>query len=435
MEGARGPRSGELFARATRVIPGGVNSPVRAFKAVGGTPVFVAAGKGAWIEDVDGNRYVDWVQSWGALLLGHAHPRVLAAARAAAERGTTFGAPTESEVLLAEKISSFLPGVEMLRLVSSGTEAVMSAVRLARGFTGRQKVVKFAGCYHGHADGFLVAAGSGAAAGGVPDSAGVPPPVAAETVVLPYNDTQSVKELFSAMGGEVACVVVEPVAANMGLIPPEPGFLETLREKTEEYGALLIFDEVITGFRVGRPGAQGLLGIHPDLTCLGKVIGGGFPLAAFGGRRDVMSLLAPEGPVYQAGTLSGNPVAVAAGLAVLEVVEEDPGLYSRLEGLASALARGLEEAFLAAGIPARVQRYSTLLSVFFTASPVRNFEDARAADRRLYSRFFHAMLARGIYLPPSPLEAVFPSAAHGEEELELTLEAARAAAWELKASS
>ncbi len=424
--GAGVGRSEELFERARRVIPGGVNSPVRAFGGVGGTPRFVAEGRGAYLTDVDGRTYLDLVQSWGALLFGHACPEILEAAEAAARRGTSFGAPTELEVELAERIVEAVPSVEEVRLVSSGTEAVMSAVRLARGATGRDLIVKFEGCYHGHADPLLAkGAGSGLATLGIPGSPGATEGAARDTVTLPYNDLEAVRALFAERGSEVAVVVVEPVAANMGVVPPEPGFLQGLRELTREHGALLLFDEVITGFRIAYGGAQAVYGTEPDLTTLGKVMGGGFPCAAFGGRREVMEHLAPVGPVYQAGTLSGNPVAVAAGIAALDLARErDP--YPGLERTARELAEGLEEAFGRGGIEATVNRERTLLSVFFSPGPVRSYAEARAADHERYARFFHHMLEAGVYLPPSGYEMWTLSTAHGEAEIARVLEAAAA---------
>lgn len=420
-------RSDELFEEAVRVIPGGVNSPVRAFRAVGGTPRFVVSGKGAWIEDVDGRRYVDHVLSWGALLFGHARAEVIDSAIEAARLGTSFGAPTEGEIRLAERIVAMVPSIEEVRLVSSGTEACMSAVRLARGATGRPLVVKFEGCYHGHSDGLLAEAGSGVATFGLPGTRGVTPGAAADTLVVPYNELAAVEAAFARRGEEIAAVIVEPVAANMGVVPPDPGFLEGLRRLTVESGAVLIFDEVITGFRVGRGGAQEAFGISPDLTCLGKVMGGGFPCAAFGGRRDLMDLLAPEGPVYQAGTLSGNPVAVAAGLATLELIDRsDP--YPGILSTAEKLADGLGDVFEAAGIPVQVPRSGSLFSVFFTDAPVRDHGGAKAADHGRYARFFHRMLEAGVYLPPSGYEAWFVSAAHGQEEVSRALRAAERAA-------
>ncbi len=421
-------RSDELYERAVRVIPGGVDSPVRAFGGVGGTPRFVVRGEGAYLVDADGKRYVDFVQSWGALLFGHARREIVEAAVAAAERGTTFGTPTELEVELAERITRAIPSVEMLRLVSSGTEAAMSAVRLARGFTGRDLVLKFEGCYHGHSDSLLAkGAGSGVATFGIPGSPGVTEGAAHDTMTAPYNDLEAVKEAFASRGGGIACVIVEPVAANMGVVPPEPGFLEGLRELCTANGALLVFDEVITGFRVAFGGAQGLYGITPDLTVMGKVMGGGFPCAGFGGRRDVMERLAPVGPVYQAGTLSGNPVAVAAGIAALDLAERlDP--YRELASTAERLRAGLGKAFADAGFPHTLNRAESLFSVFFTDGPVRNYAEARAADHDRYARFFHAMLDAGVYLPPSGYEMWVLGTAHGDEEIARTLTAADEAA-------
>ena len=417
-------RSEELFARACTVIPGGVDSPVRAFGAVGGTPPFVVRGEGAYVVDADGHRYLDYVQSWGALLFGHARAEIVRAAAEAAARGTSFGAPTEGEVRLAEGIVRAVPSVDMVRLVSSGTEAAMSALRLARGFTGRERILKFEGCYHGHADALLAAAGSGVATLGLPGSAGVTAGAVEDTIVLPYNDFEGLDEAFDHVGEQIACVIVEPMAANMGVVAPAEGFLERLRTACDEHGALLVFDEVITGFRVAWGGAQSLYGIVPDLTVLGKVMGGGFPCAAFGGRRDVMERLAPLGPVYQAGTLSGNPVAVAAGIASLDLArEEDP--YTELERRGAILADGLRACFADAGVAATVNRATTLLSVFFTEGAVTDYAGARAADHERYARFFHGMLRRGVALAPSGYEAWFPSAAHGDAEVDRTLEVAR----------
>jgi len=407
-----------LFDRARARIPGGVNSPVRAFGAVGGEPFFVARGEGAYLVDTGGHRYVDYVQSWGATILGHAHPKVVEAVQRAAADGTSYGAPTAREVELAEIICDRVPSVEKVRLVSSGTEAAMTATRLARGATGRSKIVKFAGCYHGHLDALLVAAGSGIATFGLPGSAGVTEGTVADTLVAPYNDDAAVDELFAQLGGEVAAVLVEPVAANMGLVPATEGFLARLRRRCDEHRALLVFDEVITGFRVGPAGAQGVYGVMPDLSLFGKVVGGGLPAAAVGGSADLMDELAPSGPVYQAGTLSGNPLATAAGLAVLTLLDDEA--YQRLETIALRLADGLTHAFERAGVVAQVPRARTLVGVFFADEAVRDFEGAQAADHKAYASFFHGLLERGVYIAPSGYEAMFPSLAHGDAELERT---------------
>ena len=417
-------RSEELFVRAGAVIPGGVNSPVRAFGSVGGTPRFVARGEGAHVIDVDGNRYVDLVGSWGALLFGHAHPEIVGAACAAAAKGTTFGAPTEGEVELAERIVDAVPGIELVRLVSSGTEATMSAVRLARAATGRDRILKFDGCYHGHADAFLAeGGGSGLATFGIPRSPGVTQGAAKDTLTAPYNDLDAVDRVFDDRGGEVAAVIVEPVAANMGVIPPDDGFLGGLRARCIASGSVLIFDEVITGFRIGYGGAQTRWNVTPDLTTLGKVMGGGFPCAAFGGRRDLMERLAPTGPVYQAGTLSGNPVAIAAGIATLDLARRfDP--YPGLERTAETLASGLGAAFASRPFPVSIGRAGSLLSQFFAEGPVRNFADAKAADHERYARFFHHMLDHGVALPPSGYELWTLGTEHGPDEVGAVLEAA-----------
>jgi glutamate-1-semialdehyde 2,1-aminomutase len=414
---------GGLWERARAVMPGGVSSPVRAFRAVGGTPRFIVSGSGARVTDAEGRSYLDLLGSWGPLILGHAHPAVAEAVASAAARGTSFGAPTPGEVELAELIVSALPSVEMLRLVSSGTEATMSALRLARAATGRDRLLKFAGCYHGHVDSLLVAAGSGAVTLGLPDSPGVPEGTRAGTLVAPYNATGSVQEAFDRFGPELAAVIVEPIAANMGVAPPAPGFLEALRAGCDAAGALLVFDEVVTGFRVGWSGAQGMFGVHPDLTILGKVIGGGLPIGAYGGRRELMELVAPSGPVYQAGTLSGNPLSVAAGLATLRQLRT-PGAYERLDHLGMSVAEGLDAAAKEAGVPLRVQRVGSMLTAFFTEGKVRNLEEAKEADQARYGRFFHEMLAAGVYLPPSQFEAAFCSLALGEEEVEQVVKAA-----------
>ncbi|MBM6406143.1 glutamate-1-semialdehyde 2,1-aminomutase, partial [Phycicoccus sp. CSK15P-2] len=417
------PASAALLERARAVTPGGVNSPVRAFRSVGGTPRFMVRGAGAHLTDADGRDYVDLVGSWGPMILGHAHPAVLDAVHDAASRGTSFGTPSENEVALAEEIVARVAPVEQVRLVSSGTEATMSAIRLARGFTGRPLVVKFAGHYHGHVDSLLVAAGSGVATLALPDSAGVPAEMAAETVVLPYNDVAALEAVFAERGDQVACVVTEAAAGNMGAVPPAPGFTEALRRVTAAHGALLVSDEVMTGFRCSRAGWWGHEGLDvaPDLMTFGKVMGGGFPAAAFGGRADVMALLAPDGPVYQAGTLSGNPVATAAGLATLRHC--DDAVYTRLGEVAGALGTAASEALTAAGVPHRVQHVSSMFSVFFRDGEVRDYDDARDQDTAAFARFFHAMLDAGVYLPPSAFECWFVSAAHDDAAVERVLAA------------
>ena len=419
------PSDEELFERARRVIPGGVDSPVRAYGAVGGIPRFIERGEGAWVWDAEGTRYLDLVQSWGALLFGHARPEIVAAATAAAERGTSFGAPTELEIQLAERIVAAVPSVDLVRLVSSGTEATMSAVRLARGATGRPLVVAFEGCYHGHSDALLAAgAGSGLATFGIPGSPGVTDGAARDTLKVAYNDLGSVGAIFAERGEEVACVIVEPVAANMGVVPPAPGFLDGLRDLCSRFGALLIFDEVITGFRLAYGGAQSVLGVRPDLTTLGKVMGGGFPCAAFGGREDLMRHLAPDGPVYQAGTLSGNPVAVAAGIATLDLARElDP--YPGLEATAIALTEGLAGAFAVAELPATIERVGSMFSVTFTTGPVRDLDDVRAGDHGRFASLFHHLLGEGVLLPPSGYELWTLGTAHGAAEVDRVVTAAR----------
>jgi len=409
----------DLFDRALARIPGGVNSPVRAFGAVGGEPFFVARGDGAYLVDTSGNRYLDYVQSWGASILGHAHPALVEAVQRAAAEGTSFGAPTAREVELAEAVADRVDSVEKVRLVSSGTEAAMTAVRLARGATGRSKIVKFAGCYHGHLDALLVAAGSGVATLGLPGSAGVTQGTVSDTVVVGFNDRVGVEAAFEAHGDDLAAVLVEPVAANMGLVPPGPGFLELLREQCTRAGAVLVFDEVITGFRVGVGGAQAAYGIRPDLSIFGKVLGGGLPLAAVGGPSELLDELAPLGPVYQAGTLSGNPLATAAGLAVL--AELDDASYDTLGRTAARLEDGLRKAFADAGVDAQVTRAFTLVGVFFADEPVMDYAAARRADHTLYARMFHALLERGVYFPPSGYEALFPSLAHSDDDIDRTL--------------
>jgi glutamate-1-semialdehyde 2,1-aminomutase len=419
-------RSRRLFRRARRVIPGGVNSPVRAFGPVGGVPPFLVKGRGARVQDVDGNTYIDYVGSWGPLILGHAEPSVLRAVRAAAARGTSFGAPTEAEVEIAELVCRALPSVEQVRFVSSGTEAAMSAIRLARGATGRDKILKFSGCYHGHADSLLVGAGSGVATLGIPGSPGVPESFARLTIQVPFNDLDAVETAFARHGRELACVLVEPVAGNMGCVPPEDGFLQGLRALCDRHGALLIFDEVMTGFRVAWGGAQRRYRVRPDLTCLGKVIGGGLPAAAYGGRRELMKEMAPEGPVYQAGTLSGNPLATAAGLATLRRLSE-PGVYRRLEETTTALVQGLAALAAERGLPFTTAAVGGMFGFFFHPGPVRSFEEAKKSDPEQFRRFFAAMLEGGVYLAPSPFEAGFVSLAHGPREIRNTLEVAERA--------
>jgi len=413
-------RSEELFRQAQQLIPGGVNSPVRAFRSVGGNPPFIARGEGARIFDVDGNEYIDYVGSWGPLLLGHRHPEILAALEGALRIGTSFGAPTEAEVQLAEAIRDAVPSMEMVRLVNSGTEATMSAIRLARGFTGRDLIVKFEGCYHGHVDSLLVKAGSGIATLGIPDTRGVPKAFSDTTIALPYNSPDAIEQAFRAHGDHIAAVIVEPVAGNMGCVPPLPGYLEALRAISARHGALLVFDEVMTGFRVAFGGAQRRYAIRPDLTTVGKVIGGGLPVGAYGGRRDIMSLIAPQGPVYQAGTLSGNPLAVAAGLAMLRHLKAHPEIYDRLETLAGRLCAAAQP-----GVA--VNRVGSMFTFFFTEGPVTDYESAKRSDTARFGRFFRAMLDRGIYLAPSQFEAAFLSAAHTEEDIRKTIAAAHEA--------
>jgi glutamate-1-semialdehyde 2,1-aminomutase len=419
-------RNEELFQRAQLRIPAGVNSPVRAFRAVGGAPPFFERAHGAHLWDADGKRYIDYLGSWGPMVAGHTHPAVVEAVQSAASRALSFGAPTEAEVEMAEMLCRLVPSMEMLRLVSSGTEATMTAIRLARGHTGRDLIVKFEGCYHGHADALLVKAGSGALTFGNPSSAGVPAGTAAQTLVLDFNDSAGVQALFDQRGKEIAGVIVEPVAGNMNLVLPAPGFLETLREQCTRHGAVLILDEVMTGFRVALGGAQARYGIRPDLTTLGKVIGGGMPLAAVGGRREILQRIAPLGPVYQAGTLSGNPVAVAAGLATLRLVDT-PGFQERIEATGRRLVEGLSAEAKRAGVTFSSQSIGSMFGVYFRASPPRSFAEVMQCDRERFNRFFHAMLARGVYLAPSAYEAGFVSAAHGSREIEETLAAAREA--------
>ena len=411
-----------LFSNAKQVIPGGVNSPVRSFSGVGGTPVFIDHASGAYIYDSSGNRYIDYVGSWGPMILGHAHPEVIAAVKQAAEKGLSFGAPTEIETLMAQRVCELVPSCDLVRMVSSGTEATMSAIRLARGYTGRDKIVKFEGCYHGHSDSLLVKAGSGALTFGVPSSPGVPASVAADTITLTYNDSESVSKLFAEIGEQIACIIVEPVAGNMNCIPPVPGFLETLRQVCDDYNSVLIFDEVMTGFRVGLNGAQGLYNIKPDLTTLGKIIGGGMPVGAFGGLRKIMECLAPLGPVYQAGTLSGNPVAMAAGLKTLELIAQ-PGFYEALTAKTEKLTSGLKERAHQAGIALTTNSVGGMFGLFFSAEQqVTTFAQVMQCDQALFKRFFHAMLDAGVYLAPSAFEAGFVSAAHSDEDLDKTLD-------------
>jgi glutamate-1-semialdehyde 2,1-aminomutase len=416
--------SRKLFRQAQTLIPGGVNSPVRAFRSVGGTPLFVARAKGATVTDADGNTFLDFVSSWGPMILGHAHPKIVSAIRSAAGRGTSYGAPTAGEVALARLIRRSFPSIEKVRLVSSGTEAAMSAVRLARGFTGRDKIVKFEGCYHGHADPMLVKAGSGALTFGQPDSPGVPADTAKHTLTATFNDVSSVRRLFDRNRGQIAAVIVEPIPGNMGVVLPAAGFLDELRKITRVAGALLIFDEVITGFRVAFGGAQELFGILPDLTVLGKIIGGGLPVGAFGGRRDVMAALSPEGPVYQAGTLSGNPLAVAAGVAALTELSKK-GIYRKLAGKADYLGEGLQGVFRKSGIPTWTNRVGSMWTTFFQEGPVVDYGTAKKSDTAAYGRYFHGMLARGVYLAPSQFEAGFVSLAHTRRDLDRTIGAAR----------
>jgi len=415
--------STRLFAQAQKVIPGGVNSPVRACRSVGTTPLFIQRAEGSRLFDADGNAFIDYVGSWGPMILGHRHPEVTLAIRNVLERGTSFGAPTDLEVRLAEMVIEAVPSVEMVRMVNSGTEATMSAIRLARGVTGRDLLVKFDGCYHGHADTLLVAAGSGVATLGIPGSPGVPEAFVKKTLSLPYNDVERVADVISKQGADIAAVIIEPVAGNMGLVPPEPGFLQALRRLTEDRGIILIFDEVMTGFRLAYGGAQILYDVMPDITCLGKIIGGGLPVGAYGGRKEIMKQVAPEGPVYQAGTLSGNPVAMAAGIATLKCLQK-PGFYESLEAIAASLETGLEEAVREAKLPAVINRVGSMMGLFFTEQPVTNFADAQTSDLKMFSRYFREMLERGIYLAPSQFEAIFVSGAHNEGDIQATILAA-----------
>lgn len=417
-------RNEELFLAAQRHIPGGVNSPVRAFRAVGGTPRFIERAEGPYIFDADGKRYIDYVLSWGPMLLGHAHPAVIAAVTEQLQHGLSFGAPTEIETRLADKICDIMPGMDMVRMVNSGTEATMSAIRLARGATGRDKIIKFEGCYHGHSDSLLIKAGSGALTFGTPSSPGVPTALAEHTITLSYNDIDGVKKAFAEIGEQVACVIVEPVAGNMNCVPPIPGFLESLREACDQYGSLFIIDEVMTGFRLGLQGAQGHYGVTADITCLGKVIGGGMPVAAFGGKQEIMTQLAPSGPIYQAGTLSGNPVAMAAGLCMLEHIEQ-PGFYEPVFANTTALVEGLRQRADAAGIAMTSNHVGSMFGVFFTEEEqVCNYQQVMACDGDRFNRFFHGMLDAGVYLAPASFEAGFLSAAHRDQDIAATLDAA-----------
>ncbi|NNM52800.1 MAG: glutamate-1-semialdehyde 2,1-aminomutase [Pseudomonadales bacterium] len=417
-------RSEDLYTQACDVLPGGVNSPVRAFRGVGGTPLFIERAQGAWLTDVDGRSYVDYVGSWGPMILGHSHPVIVKAIQEAATRGISFGAPTEAEVRMAEALRSLMPSLEMLRMVSSGTEATMSAIRLARGYTGRDTLVKFEGGYHGHADSLLVKAGSGMLTLGVPTSPGVPADLARHTLTLPYNDLEAMETLFAREGDKIACVIVEPVAGNMNCVPPSPGFLGTLRSLCSQYGAVLIFDEVMTGFRVALGGAQSLYNIQPDLTTLGKIVGAGLPVGVFGGRREIMAQLAPLGPVYQAGTLSGNPLAMSAGLAMLQLIQA-PGFYPKLQHQLESLLRGLSERATRHGIPFTTTQVGGMFGLFFSdATSITSYEEVMRCNVERFRLFFHGMLAEGIYLAPSAFEAGFISAAHGEPEIQLTIDAA-----------
>ncbi len=419
-------RSEQLFEEAQRYLPGGVDSPVRAFKAVGGTPLFIKRGQGSRLYDEDGSEFIDYVCSWGPLILGHAHPRIVRAVKKAVERGSSFGCPTELETTLARMVCEAMPSIEMVRFVNSGTEAAMSAIRLVRAFTGRNKVVKFAGCYHGHSDGLLAKAGSGMATLGIPSSPGVSAALTSDTLVAPYNNKEKVGQLFKDFAPDIAAVIVEPVAGNMGVVLPKPGFLEHLRSLTRQFGALLIFDEVITGFRVAYGGAQSLYNISPDLTCLGKIIGGGFPIGAYGGRRDIMKMVAPSGVVYQAGTLAGNPLAMTAGVETLSILKESK-VYDELEWKSSHLAKGVIEAAGKARVDIQLPRLGSMFTIFFTKDIVTDYETATKADTKIYAKFFHQMLLQGIYLPPSQFEAAFVSSAHTDKDIQATVEAANKA--------
>ncbi|MEP0823763.1 MAG: glutamate-1-semialdehyde 2,1-aminomutase [Ignavibacterium sp.] len=420
-------RSKALFEKARKLLPGGVNSPVRAFTSVGGSPLFVKKARGAYLWDADGNRFIDYVGSWGPMLFGHAHPRILKAVKTAASRGTSFGAPSETEVRMAELIVKLIPSVEVVRMVNSGTEATMSAIRLARAFTGRPKIIKFEGCYHGHADAFLIKAGSGALTLGTPDSPGVPPGVAQDTLTATYNDIGSVHQLVGQWKNEIAAIIVEPVVGNMGCVPPRPGFLSSLRQICTEAGILLIFDEVMTGFRVAPGGAQELYGIRPDLTTLGKIIGGGLPVGAYGGRRDIMKLVAPEGPMYQAGTLSGNPIAMAAGLEMLKMVGSGRSAYKKMEKMGKILEDEMRSHLRSIGKSFTLNRVGSMFTLFFTGAEVVDYSSAKTSDTKAFASYHRAMLEQGVYLPPSQFEAAFLSTAHTEREIEKTVRAFRTA--------
>ncbi|MFD2612555.1 glutamate-1-semialdehyde 2,1-aminomutase [Paenibacillus gansuensis] len=424
-------RSKAAFEEAKQYIPGGVNSPVRAFKSVGLTPVYMERGEGARVYDIDGNTYIDYVASWGPLIMGHAHPEVVEALKKTAEKGTSFGAPTEMETLMAKLVCERVPSIDIVRMVNSGTEATMSALRLARGYTKRNKIMKFEGSYHGHADALLIKAGSGVATLGLPDSPGVPESVAANTITVPYNDLETVKAAFERFGEEIACIIVEPIAGNMGVVPPLPGFLEGLREITNQYGALLIFDEVMTGFRVHLNCAQGLYGVTPDLTCLGKVIGGGLPVGAYGGRRDIMEQMAPSGPIYQAGTLSGNPLAMAAGYTTLKLLGE-PGVYEKLESLSKRLEEGFAKNSSELGIASTINRVGSMVCPFFTDVRVVNYDTAKTSDLERFKAYFGSMLDLGVSVAPSQFEGMFVSAVHTEADIDATIEANRTALQRLR---
>ncbi len=419
-------RSKTLFSRAQKLIPGGVNSPVRAFRSVGGEPRFIQSGKGSHVTDVDGQSYIDYLGSWGPLILGHCPSKVQAALRSQIALGTSFGATTENEVVIAEMVTKAFSSIEKVRLVNSGTEATMSAIRLARAFTGRNKIIKFDGCYHGHVDSLLVKAGSGIATLGLPDSAGVQPQDCSSTFSVPYNDADMVQHVLEENRAEVAAVIIEPIAGNMGTVLPAKGFLQRLRKLTREHGALLIFDEVITGFRLSYGGAQELLNIKPDLTCLGKIIGGGLPVGAYGGHREIMKWIAPEGPVYQAGTLSGNPLAVAAGIAALGALKQ-PGIYKKLESMTLELTAGLQKAAEEAGVPVQINQIGSMFTVFFTPTPVTDFQTAKTCNTASYGKFFHSLLDQGVYFPPSQFETCFISLAHSRADIKATIQAARVA--------